>query len=290
VCSKWGDGGDGDGLGLMMTQGVKSMSAIRTGNDSELMTLTIQLTGRVMVESPYTVLNERSLYGSQARLVFAMLVLERDRPVPRDELADVLWPDGLPRTWGAALRGVVSKVRAFVTAAGMPENVPAYDGFGAYQLHLPADVVVDVESASFAVETAEQMLREGNLASAITLAEYARSVAVRPFLSDAKGYWIDGVRDRLREVLLWALCVLGEGHTEWGRPQLAVQAAEKAIVLEPFRERTHQLLMRAHAAAGNPAEALRVYDRCRRLLAEELGVDPAAETAALHRTLLRNEF
>ncbi len=274
----------------MMTQSVKSMGTIHTEeSDSNLTALTIQLAGRVMIESPYTVLNERLLYGSQARLVFAMLVLERDRPVLREELAAVLWPDGLPRTWGAALRGVVSKVRAFLTVAGMPESVPSYDGFGAYQLHLPADVVVDLESAGFAVETAEQMLREGNHASAITLAEYARSVAVRPFLPDAKGCWIDSVRDRLREVHLWALCVLGEGHTEWGRPQLAVQAAEQAIVLEPFRERTHQLLMRAHAAAGNPAEALRVYDRCRRLLADELGVHPAAETAALHLTLLRNE-
>ncbi|MGH3803343.1 MAG: AfsR/SARP family transcriptional regulator, partial [Pseudonocardiaceae bacterium] len=119
------------------------------------------------MESPHAVLNERLLYGSQARLLFALLVVERDRPVPRDELAEALWPDGPPRTWGAALRGVVSKVRAFVTAAGLPENAAAYDGFGAYQLHLPADVVVDVEFARSAVEAAEQMLREGNPARAI---------------------------------------------------------------------------------------------------------------------------
>ncbi|MGH3811326.1 MAG: AfsR/SARP family transcriptional regulator, partial [Pseudonocardiaceae bacterium] len=188
-----------------------------------------------------------------------------------------------------ALRGVVSKVRAFVTAAGLPENAVAYDGFGAYQLHLPADVVVDVEFARSAVETAERMMREGNPPRAITLAEYARAVAVRPFLPDAKGRWADGVRDRLREVLLWALCLLSDGYAQRGRHQLAVQAAEQAIALEPFRERTHQLLMRVHAAAGNPAEALRVFDRCRRLLAEELGVYPAAETAALHLELLHNK-
>lgn len=266
------------------------MSTIRIDKDLNLVAVRIQLAGRVMVESSHAVLNERLLYGSQARLLFALLVVERDRPVPRDELAEALWPDGLPRTWGAALRGVVSKVRAFVTVAGLPENAVAYDGFGAYQLHLPADVVVDVECARSAVETAEQILHQGNPARAIALAEYARAVAGRPFLPDAKGRWVDGVRDRLREVLLWALCVLGEGHEQWGRPQLAVQAAEQAIVLEPFRERTHQLLMRVHAAAGNPAEALRVYDRCRRLLADELGVYPAAETAALHLALLRNEF
>jgi DNA-binding SARP family transcriptional activator len=251
--------------------------------------LVIKLAGRVTVECASAVFTERLIYGSQARLVFAMLVLERNRPLSRDELADALWPGGLPRTWGPALRGVVSKVRAFMATAGIPENAPAYDGFGAYQLNLSTDVVVDIESASFAVKTADQMLREGNLRSAVALADYARSVAMRPFLSDADGWWVAHVRFRLREVLLWALGVLGEGHLKLGRPHLAAQVAEQATVLEPFRERTHRLLMRAHAAAGNPAEALRVYDRCRRLLAEELGVQPAPETAALHRKLIHSK-
>ena len=97
------------------------------------------------------------------------------------------------------------------------------------------------------------------------------------------------MRNRLREVLLWALSVLSEGYAQRGRHQLAVQAAEQAIALEPFRERTHQLLMGIRVAAGNPPEALRVFDRCRRLLAEELGVYPSADTVALYLALLRNE-
>ena len=210
----------------------------------------IHLAGRVTVESTCTIVDERLLYGRQARLIFALLVMERYRPVPRDELAEALWPHGLPRTWGAALRGVVSKVRAFLTIAGLSENASPSGGFGTYQLHLPADVVVDVECARSSVESAEQMLREGDAARAIALAQHARAVAVRPFLPDANGRWVDGVRDRLREVLLWALSVLSEGYAQRGRHQLAVQAAEQAIALEPFRERTHQLLMGIHVAAG----------------------------------------
>lgn len=279
---------DGNGAGLLITKSCELMTEGPVGGSLKLAPMRIQLAGRVMVESAHTKVDERLLYGSQARHMFVMLVVERDRPVPRDELAEALWPHGLPRTWGAALRGVVSKVRAFLAVAGLSESAAAYDGFGSYQLHLPADVVVDIEFAGSAVESAEQMLREGNPARAIALAEYARTVAARPFLLDAKGRWVDGVRDRLREVLLWALCVLSEGYAQRGRYQLAARTAEEAIALEPFRERAHQLLMRVHAAAGNPAEALRVYDRCRRLLAKELGVYPAAETSALHLALLRN--
>jgi DNA-binding SARP family transcriptional activator len=248
----------------------------------ETAAMRIQLTGRVSVESAQTIVDERLLYGRQARLVFALLVVERDRPVHRDELAEALWPHGLPRTWDAALRGVISKVRAFLAAAGLPANATLSGGFGAYQLHLPPDVVVDVEFACLAVETAGRILREGNPEQATALAEKARAVAARPFFPEVEGQWVDRVRDHLREVLLGALCVLSEGYAHLGRHQLAVHTAEQAITLSPFRERTYQLLMQAHAATGNPAEALRAYDRCRRLLAEELGVEPAAETTALY--------
>lgn len=280
---------DGNGLRLLVARGTESAITHRIGGDLNLTSLRIQLAGRVTVASAHTVVDERLLCGRQARLIFALLVIERDRAVHRDELAEALWPHELPRTWDAALRGVVSKVRAFVTVAGLSDNAAPSGGCGSYQLHLPPDVMVDVEFARSAVESAEQALREGYPARAIALAEQARAIAVRPFLPDAKGRWVDGVRDRLREVLLWALCVLSDGYAQRGRYQLAVRTAEDAIELEPFRERMHQLLMQVHVAAGNPAEALRAYDRCRRILAEELGVYPAAETAALHLALLRNE-
>jgi len=279
---------DGYKLRRLVTKDVESAIVTGIGVDFNLTPVRIQLTGRIAVEFGHTVVDERLLYGRQARLIFAMLVVERDRPVHRDELAEVLWPYGLPRTWEAALRGIVSKVRAFLGAAGLPQGATSSGGSGTYRLQLPPDVVVDVESAGFAVETAEQALHEDDSTQAIVLAEYARKVVTRPFLPDAMGRWVDNVRHGLSRIRLWALCVLSEGYAQRGRYQLAARAAEDAIALEPFRERTHQLLMRVHAAAGNPAEALRAYDRCRRLLAEELGVAPTAETSALHLALLRN--
>lgn len=277
---------DGFELRRLVTKDAAPVNHI--GKDFNVTPVRIQLTGRVAVESDHRVVDERLLYGRQARLIFAMLVVERDRPVHRDEFADALWPHGLPRTWGAALRGVVSKVRAFLAAARLPESLAPSGGSCAYQLHLP-HVVVDVEFACSLAETADQALREGNPVRAIALAECARKIVARPFLPDAKGRWVEGVRDRLEKALLWALCTLSESYSQRGGYQHAVRIAEDAIKLEPFRERTHQLLMRVHTAAGNPAEALRVYDRCRRLLAEELGVFPAKETAALHLALLGNE-
>ena len=64
--------------------------------------------------------------------------------------------------------------------------------------------------------------------------------------------------------------------------------AREAVALEPFRETSYQLLMRAHAAVGNRAEALRVYERCRCLLSEELGVPPSSQTEAVYLEILRS--
>ena len=67
----------------------------------------------------------------------------------------------------------------------------------------------------------------------------------------------------------------------------AARHAEEVVTLEPFRETAYRHLMQVHAAAGNPAEALRVYEHCRRFLADELGAYPSPETEAAYVEILR---
>jgi len=67
-----------------------------------------------------------------------------------------------------------------------------------------------------------------------------------------------------------------------------VKHAKETVAIEPFRETSYQLLMQAHAAVGNRAEALRVYERCRNLLSEELGVSPSPQTEAVYLDILRS--
>jgi DNA-binding SARP family transcriptional activator len=78
------------------------------------------------------------------------------------------------------------------------------------------------------------------------------------------------------------------GHVALGNgdPAGAIIDAELVVELEPYRETGHVLLMRAHAAAGNAAQALAVYERLRARLAEELGASPSPETEAVFLELL----
>jgi DNA-binding SARP family transcriptional activator len=94
-------------------------------------------------------------------------------------------------------------------------------------------------------------------------------------------------RGRLRSIGVRALEVLASVHLARGDHVLARQTAEELVQLEPLRESGHRFLMRAHVAGGDRAEALRVHERLRAALVDELGVDPSPETAALQLSILR---
>ena len=62
----------------------------------------------------------------------------------------------------------------------------------------------------------------------------------------------------------------------------------RALAHDPCRESAWRLVMEAHYRAGDPAQALQAFARCRTILADELGVDPQAETIALHVRILQH--
>src|SRR5262249_58918228 len=107
-----------------------------------------------------------------------------------------------------------------------------------------------------------------------------------PFLPGEDGPWVEQKRRERADVRSRALDVLAEASLRSGDAAEAVKWAEQAIALEPFRETGYRRLMEAHVAAGNRAEALRAYERCRRLLADELGAYPSPETESIYRGLL----
>ncbi len=244
------------------------------------MVFRIYLTGEPSLLTAGALIRADRLPRRQGRLAFAFLVSERACPVPRDELADVLWPEGPPPAHEVALSAVVSKLRALLTEAGVDRPASSAAG-GCYRLQLPAAAWIDTEAAHESVHEAEAALRSGAHAQAYGPAVVAAAILRRPFLPGADGHWIERRRDALRQLLVRALDVLAEVHAGNREPALALRVAEQAVSLEPFRESGYRRLMRLHGATGDRAEALRVYDRCRRLLAEELGAAPSPETEAL---------
>jgi len=232
------------------------------------------------------VIDEGRFPGRQGRLLFAYLVAEQGRAVPRDELAEALWGDAPPATWDKALTVLVSKLRALLSDGGVDGTGALTGAFGCYRLELPAGSWVDIVEAARAADEAETALSAGGPDQANTAAALAETLVRQPFLPGDDGAWVEEKRREIADVRVRALSVLAETSLSSGDAREAVKWSTEIVALEPFRESGYRQLMQAHVAAGNRAEALRVYERCRRLFAEELGAYPSPETESVYRSLL----
>jgi DNA-binding SARP family transcriptional activator len=242
------------------------------------------LMGEICLVAGDITLRAGQLPGRQGRIATAFLVSERRRPVTRDQLADVLWPGTLPERYEIGLSAIVSKLRAAFSRLGLDRDaLSAADG--CYQLSLPEASWVDVDAAVEGVHMSEGALLAGRHADAYGPAVVAAAILRRPFLPGLEGTWIESRRNALRGAHVRALDCLAEVH-EWnGEDALALRAAHEAVEVEPYRESGYRRLMELHDRAGNPAEALRVYEQLSNLIRRELGTTPSAETRQLHERI-----
>src|SRR5262245_24912179 len=248
--------------------------------------LQVFLTGRVAVQLDGARVEEERFPGRQGRLLFAYLVAEQGRAVPRDELAEALWGERPPASWDKALTVLASKLRATLADAGLDGRGLLTAAFGCYRLDLPEGTWVDLFAAAGDAREAEEALAAGDLERARAAAESAESLARRPFLPGDDGAWLEEKRRELADIRERALSVLADACLRSGATREAAKWAEELVALSPFRETGYRRLMEARVAAGDRAEALRVYERCRLLLADELGAYPSPETESIYRALL----
>jgi DNA-binding SARP family transcriptional activator len=240
----------------------------------------IQLCGRLVVEL-HGRRAEEALPGAKGRLLFAYLVLNRDRRMSRDELLTAVYGEEASREQHPSLSVLLSKLRSVIgqeLVAGRSE----------IELVLPRDAFVDVEAAREALHRAESHVAAGEWAESWGPAGVAYHVARRPLLRGEDRPWLDEWRRRLEDVHLRGLECFAHARLGLGGPALpqAEDAARQLIELAPYRETAHRILIEALERRGNVAEALLAYDRLRVLLRNELGVAPSPAMQNVHRRLL----
>jgi len=246
----------------------------------DVLPTTIQLCGPYVVEIEGRRV-EQALPGRQGRLLFAFLVLNRDRPVSRGELVDAVWSQEPPRDPADALAALLSKVR---NALGNRH----LDGRSRLTLVLPPQADVELERALTAVHQAESACALADWPRAWGASLAAQNVTKRTLLGEYEESWIEAWRQRLDEVLIralecYAMACLGLGGTELAG---AERTARHLVRLAPLHESGYGLLMGALEAQGNVAEGLVVYEALRQRLRNELGVSPAEPLQTAYRRLL----
>jgi SARP family transcriptional regulator, regulator of embCAB operon len=239
----------------------------------------VYLTAPIYVEGPTGLVGEAQLHGPQGKLMLAMLALEHRRPVGRDELADELWPDGLPSSVDTSVKVLISKVRSALR--GVTGDLRLEGTIGYYQLHVARSTTIDVELAAARIHSAEAAFRSRAIDAAAADALIASMIASRPFLPGFDGPWATASRARLVDVRLRALDLLSQVWLERDEPDQAARDAQAILEIDPYREEAHRTLIRAHLARDDRAAAARAYARCADLLSNELGIEPTMETRAL---------
>lgn len=210
--------------------------------------------------------------GARVRALLALLALQPGTAVPVERLIDTLWEEEPPANAINALQTLVKRLRHALGGDAVVRRE------GGYVLTLaPEDV--DVVRFDRLVAAGRTAMADGDAAGALVSLRSALSLWRDPVPPELSAY--------LNEKRLAAVEDCAEAHLRLGRSAEMVNELAAMAAVNPLRERLCALYLRALAANGRQAEALELYRRTRRLLAEELGVDPAAVLVEAHAEVLR---
>jgi DNA-binding SARP family transcriptional activator len=219
-----------------------------------------------------------ALGGAKQRGLLAFLLLHANHVVPRDRLIDELWETDPPDTARTALQVHVSQLRKALGRDRIVTQAPGY--------------LVRVEPGELDLERFEQLaddaLAEEPLAAAATLRE-ALALWRGPLLADLDDSLARAERGGLEEQRALALERRIDADLALGRHAGLVPELDALVRQAPLRERLRAQLMVALYRCGRQADALEVYRQGRRLLAEELGLEPGEDLRRLERAILEQD-
>jgi peptide/nickel transport system substrate-binding protein len=227
------------------------------------------------------------LGGLKQRALLAILLLHANQPVQRDVLIDRLWGEHPPAGAEHAVNVYIWRLRKALQAASGTQRVVTRQG--AYLLRA-AEEQVDV--ALF-----ERLADQGRRALAAQAAGRASAV-----LGEALALWrgvpladfrfepfAQAEIARLEELRAGVVEDRIEADLALGRHAHSVSELEALVAADPLRERLHQQLMVALYRCGRQADALAAYQKARRTLAEELGIEPCQPLRQLERAILEQD-
>lgn len=243
--------------------------------------------GRVGLAADAGAVEVQAVRSGRARLVLAALALA-DGPVSTDVLADMAWSGAPPPQWKAALRNIVSGLRQLISHGGTAGDEVIVNDRGGYRLALPPDGSVDALEVIRLARLGAAELDASRYEAAASAADAAGRRA-GDLLGSADADWLEPHRAALATARQLALQIAAEARLALGDTLGAVRDARRAVDMAPFDERAHRSLIAAHSAAGDRALALKAFEQCRTLLADELGVPPSEETVRTYLEALGTE-
>jgi DNA-binding SARP family transcriptional activator len=246
--------------------------------------LTIRLLGTPLVlldDKPLTITRKKS-----RALVYYLAA--HDNPSTREQILAVFWPDSDRASAQQVLRTTLHGLRQALGAALVTDE---------NTLSLAPDTDIDVRTFEASlrrpVSNLDAQLPTSSIQSLTSTLQLYRDDFLTGFaLSDSAGFddWLTAQQEHYRRLAIRGFIVLADLHEQQQDYQAALAALDRALAFDPLQEDVQRSALRVHYLAGDRTGAIRRYESLRKLLDEEMGVPPMAETRALYDEIIRDQL
>ena len=225
--------------------------------------------------------------GPRLRVLLAVLLWQANQPVPMDELAELVWDGSPPAGEAEATRALVMRLRRMLGPEAGERIRTRAPG---YLIEL-SDDELDVSRAEALSREAAAAVRNGRWAQAADQAARALRLWRGMPLADVpsqslRDRWLPYLEQLQVQALEWRI----EADLHEGRHEQLITELRGVAGRYPLRERFHEQLMLALALTGRRAEALAAYHDARRVLVDDLGIEPGPDMRALHKRILAGDW
>jgi DNA-binding SARP family transcriptional activator len=228
----------------------------------------------------------RPVTGSRQRVLLAALLLNSNRPISVDELAELVWDGDPPAGYTQTLRSHVMRLRRSLQAQDalcLQTRAPGY-------VLAVADCELDAHRFESLWQETAGNLRAGAWSAAADTAERALNLwRAQPLLDVPSQLLSQNTVPRLEQLRLQMLEFRFEAELRLGRHLVLVPQLQALVTVHPLHEGFRAQLMLALARTGRRVEALAVYRSARRVLIDELGVEPGPDMARVHQCILAGD-
>ena len=238
----------------------------------------------------------RGFRSDKSRALLAYLATQEGRPCARENLVGLFWGEDNEKSARASLRQVLSNWRKIFAPLLVGNSPPLEIGRRNIRLLIDSELVwVDVLQMQALITACGQHQHASLLTCKPCHERLAKAVSLYQgeFLADLQilnaGPWFDDWRlvqqEQFHQKTLQALGLLAEGTRTLGEREQEIDYLRRQLILLPWLEETHRLLMSALAETGRRAEAIAQFETCQNLLDQELGVEPAQQTLDMYQEI-----
>jgi DNA-binding SARP family transcriptional activator len=221
----------------------------------------------------------------KARAIFQYLLIHQGRPVRREVLMGLEWPEHSHNSARNNLNVALYSLRNTLDREGLSERAIVHRE-GCYLLNPRLTCWIDRSEFIGLIRDARRARQEGSTQRAVAACHSAVQLYRGPlFEDDLAGEWYLPERRQLKEMHLQSLEYLTQTYCDQNQLSTAVEFGQHAIRIDPCHEAVHRLLMRCYARQHQQQLVSRQYQLCVAALRDELDVSPDAETVRLLHSL-----